>query len=358
MSDPVQREAAEIRTEWLGHALSTQPADRPAAEAAISGLYRLIGLDPPRFHWASSPVTALATVPLGARRWETIELLAEWPLPHRFAALKDALCRQLDEQVRECERPAEQQVRIEVRGPLVSSSWRVLDASLRAAYDPGSSAPGVWSSTQSFAWVGQYDAIHRAAGVTFTPEQLRQFELWATVARTCGWWWPRESVCVVSERPAVLRTEVWGDNGEVRLHCADGPAVRYADGWDVFAWHGAHVPGWVVTDPCVSRIEREANVEVRRCAIENIGWGSYIDQAGLRLVAAAPDPGNPGSELRLYDLRQETRVLLAVNGSVERDGKRRRYGLTVPGFLDDPIAAAGWTYGLSADQYSLLSRRT
>ena len=103
---------------------------------------------------------------------------------------------------------------------------------------------------------------------------------------------------------------------------------------------------------------REANVEVRRCAIERIGWASYIDQAGLRLVASAPDPGNPGSELRLYDMRKETRVLLAVNGSVERDGRRRRYGLTVPGFLNDPVDAAGWTYGLSAEQYSLLVRRT
>ena len=51
-------------------------------------------------------------------------------------------------------------------------------------------------------------------------------------------------------------------------------------------------------------------------------------------------------------------MLLAVNGSVERDGRRRRYGLTVPASLDDPVAAAGWTYGLSAEQYSLLLRRT
>ena len=63
----MQREAAEIREEWLGRALSTLPADRPATEAAISELYRLIGLAPPRFHWVSSPVAALTTVPPGVR---------------------------------------------------------------------------------------------------------------------------------------------------------------------------------------------------------------------------------------------------------------------------------------------------
>ncbi|WP_329079763.1 MULTISPECIES: DUF6745 domain-containing protein [unclassified Streptosporangium] len=225
---------------------------------------------------------------------------------------------------------------------------------LRAAHD---SRHG-WYGAHCVSWVAHYDALRRAAGVVFTPEQSRRFDLWATVVRSCGWWWPHEDVCVISERPVAVHTEVSGDDGQVRLHCADGPALRYADGWDVHAWHGTRVPSWVVTDPSVRRIEREANVEVRRCAIEHIGWASYIDQAGLRLVASAPDPGNPGSELRLYDLRKETRVLMVVNGSVERDGRRRRYGLTVPGFLEDPIAAAGWTYGLSAEQYSLLLRRT
>jgi hypothetical protein len=249
-------------------------------------------------------------------------------------------------------------IRQEVRSSLSRSSNSSLLMSLRAAHESRDHLGSAWYGVQCVSWVAHYDALRRAAGVVFTPEQNRRLDLWATVAQSCGWWWPREGVCVISERPIAVRTEVWGDDGEVRLHCADGPAVCYADGWDLYAWHGTQVPSWVVTDPSVHRIAREANVEVRRCAIEHIGWASYIDQAGLRLVASAPDPGNPGSQLRLYDMRKETRVLLAVNGSVERDGRRRRYGLTVPGVFEDPIAAAGWTYGLSAEQYSLLVRRT
>jgi len=51
-------------------------------------------------------------------------------------------------------------------------------------------------------------------------------------------------------------------------------------------------------------------------------------------------------------------VLPAVNGSIERDGRRRRYGLAVPRSVDDPVAAAAWPYGLSAAQYAQLARRT
>ena len=52
------------------------------------------------------------------------------------------------------------------------------------------------------------------------------------------------------------------------------------------------------------------------------------------------------------------RLLLALNGSVEPDGTHRRYGLSVPDHFDDPLAAAGWTYGLSGEQYGRLVRRT
>ncbi|MEU0481796.1 DUF6745 domain-containing protein [Streptosporangium sp. NPDC006013] len=360
MSVLVQREAADIREEWLGRALSTLPADRPAAEAAISELYRLIGLAPPRFHWVPSPVTALTTVPPGVRPRpsEIVDRISAWPLPSRFSSLMRQLCTALDAQVRWGHQSMDQLIRQQVHSPLTRSTDGSLRMPLLAAHDSRPRFRNTWYDTQCVSWIAHYDALRRAAGVPFTPEQNRQLDLWATVARSGGWWWPREGACVISERPVTMRTEVCGDDGEVRLHSADGPAVRYADGWDVHAWHGTRVPSWVITDPSVQRIAREANVEVRRCAIERIGWASYIDRAGLRLVASAPDPGNPGSELRLYDMRRETRVLLAVNGSVERDGRRRRYGLTVPGFLDDPIAAAGWTYGLSAEQYSLLLRRT
>ncbi|GIH17937.1 DUF6745 domain-containing protein [Rugosimonospora africana] len=47
----------QVRAEWLGHALTTEPADRAAAETAIAALYELRGLGPPRFVWVDSPAT-------------------------------------------------------------------------------------------------------------------------------------------------------------------------------------------------------------------------------------------------------------------------------------------------------------
>ncbi len=181
-------------------------------------------------------------------------------------------------------------------------------------------------------------------------------------AQSAGWWWPHTDFVLVCERPSAIHTEDLGD-GRRRLHRADGPAVVWPDGWSLHFWHGTRVPAWVVQAPSVAAIHAESNVEVRRCAIEVLGWDSYLASAGLRLVDTAADPGNPGCMLRLYDVPAEVwgepaRVLLATNGSPERDGSRRRYGLPVPADVDTAVHAAAWTYGLTHDQYTRLVRRT
>ena len=315
-------------SEWLKHAFSTDPADRAAAEDAITRLYALLGEPPPRFRWVPSPNAALSHL----QAPQALSMGEPLPLEGRLAT-----------------RVAELRARVRGVPPEVRQTVKESVAGLVRTAIP-----------QHFGlhWYGQQDA-YWVAGCPQVPEA----ELWATLVRSCGWWWPREGVCVVSERPLALRTEQHGSAFEHRLHCATGPAVVYPDGWAVHVWHGTRVPSWVIEDPTADRINAEFNVEVRRCAIEHLGWPAYIDQAGLRLLSRAPDPGNPGCELQLYNLppqkwHRPTRLLLAVNGSVERDGTRRRYGLRVPADFDHPLDAAGWSYGLSGAQYAQLQRRT
>lgn len=313
-------------SDWLKHALRTDPADRAAAEDAITRLYALLGEPPPRFVWVPSPNAAADRLPPQQALSMTGPLPLEGRLANRAVAMRE----------RRRELPAE----------LRQTAKESVAGMLRAAIP----------QSLGLHWYGQQD-VYWVTPDTGDPEH----ELWATLVRSCGWWWPREGVCVVAERPLALRTEPDGDAR--RLHCATGPAVVYPDGWAVHAWHGTRVPSWVIENPTAERINREFNVEVRRCAIEHLGWASYIDQAGLELLSRAPDPGNPGCELQLYNLPPQkwhppTRLLLAVNGSVERDGTRRRYGLRVPAGFDHPLDAAGWSYGLTGAQYAGLLRRT
>lgn len=216
---------------------------------------------------------------------------------------------------------------------------------------------GQWDS----AWCAQ--AMFCADAIVRDTYKGWHWRLYALVdAQSAGWWWPHLDFVLVSDRPRVVRTEQLGD-GLRRLHCADGPALVWPDGWALHFWHGIRVPAWVVEAPTIEAIHAERNVEVRRCGIEALGWDAYLAQARLRLVDSAEDPANSGFELRLYEVPGEiwgvpAKVLLATNGSPERDGTRRRYGLPVPADMDTAIHAAAWTYGLTGDQYARLARRT
>lgn len=392
--------ARALREEWLGHGTSTLPADRPRAESAVTDLYRLLGEPPPRFLWVPSPAAAVPLLLDAPHTFRPATLRAVddrpggpgWPVAARLAALAGELRERMDVRLRRrpgprgwspSGGPAEPAWSPEAAlaagvprdtvlgglldGPLTASLRDAVRAPLRTGLLPrdAESFGLTWHGQHDAYWVAAYEARVRLGVARYLDADTFQLGLWADLARSTGWWWAGDGVCVLAERPTEVHAErlTGGGNGELRLHHADGPAVRFADGARVYALHGTHVPEWVVTDPTVERIHAEPNVEVRRSAIERLGWDTYIDRAGLRLVATAADPGNPGSALHLYDVplalwRRKARLLLAVNGSVEPDGTRRRYGLGVPDRFDDPVEAAGWTYGLSGEHYARLVRRT
>lgn len=175
-----------------------------------------------------------------------------------------------------------------------------------------------------------------------------------------GWWWPHESFVVCSDRPRALHVELIGEHS-YQLHCPNGPAIRWEDGYELYVWHGTLVPEdlimgrWSTED-----ILRETNTETRRCAIEHMGWPEFVVKAGLKPVGrSAPDPANPGQELQLYDVPEQIyntaiRVLMCTNATRERDGSRHQFGLTVPATIKDPVEAAAWTFGESKQEYAKL----
>jgi hypothetical protein len=198
------------------------------------------------------------------------------------------------------------------------------------------------------AWIDTWKSI----GVT----SLEAFDGITATTKSCGWWWAFKDFAVLTERPTALTRDALN-----RLHNETGPAIAYPDGFAVHAWHGTRVPADLIeTGWNTDRILREPNAEIRRCAIERLGWDRFIADAKLAQVGdSCPDPGNPGHELALYDVPaaiydEPVRVLLCTNGTVERDGTRRRFGLTVPVSIGDPLAAAAWTFGMDADGYAHL----
>jgi hypothetical protein len=414
-ASPVEkiRLAVALRNEWLAVGLSAAPASRPTAEAAVSRLYEMAVAPPPAFEWVASPLAALGAVQAARSRYPAIQppralvrqRIRQWPVAARLASLETSLRSRLDARIRRADGDSpysragnsgtvlmygpedailsgisDRSVMVATVGQ--SLRWTLADAvvaPLRAALtqavgqaveegdelNPGGGVIAFRSQHEA-AWIGYYDARRRAGFGGYASADLGELDIWAALATSAGWWWPGEGLCVMAERPVEVRTEplVGSHHGELRLHRGDGPAIAFADGFGANVLHGTLVPEWVLSGPTPSLIRAEPNVEVRRSAIERLGWDAYLRDGGLTLTASCPDPGNPGAALELYDDLPDQgwgapgRILVVTNGTPEPDGRRRRYGINVPGDLDNPVDAAAWTYGLTGELYATLARRT
>ncbi len=372
----------ELRAQWMAVGLSTDRVDRAAAEAAVAQVYRAAGLDPaPVVLWMDSPLGgALAATAMGQLGGPLLGQLGGELRGHLLGQLDDQLggelrghllgqlggqlrgqlWGQLDDQLGgQLHDQLHDQLWDQLRGQLWGQLDDQLGGQLRGHLrgqlgDRWTKALSLWGDAY---WACFYAAALPIAGLPASP----RLDAIAAAIASVDHWWPMRGAVVLTDRPTVI-----GRDGQGRLHSLTGPALAYADGWAVHAVHGVRVPGDIISDPdsiTVARILAEPNTEVRRTMIDVRGWDWFVAAAGLVRVDEAPDPGNPGEVVTLWDLPEQVydepvRVAVVTNASPERDGTRRRYGLTVPADCQTAVGAIAWTFGVDGDTYRSLERAT
>ena len=361
-------EVRAVRDGWMAVALSTERVDRPAAEAAVHAAYVAAGMEPPAVMvWMDSPLGG--TLASAALRGQLRDQIRDQLRGQIRDQLWDQLAGQLERQI--LDQLGDQlrdQLWDQLGGQLVGQLGDQLGGQLGDQLRDQLGGQ-LWDQLRRLLgdqlWDrldAQCDAywicLHFCAAQVSGIDSARVDALADSITEVGGWWWPHERVAILTERPTAIRRDPQG-----RLHADAGPALTWADGYAQHWWHGTAVPEDFWTWD-LSRVLAERNAEVRRCGIERHGWDAVTDR--LTLVDEADDPGNPGQRLELYDLGADladlypepARILLCTNGSVERDGTRRRFGLPVPAAHMDPVAAAADLYGWPVEAYRRLEVRT
>jgi hypothetical protein len=248
--------AVDIRREWLANGLATDPADRTNAEQALTVIYARLGRTRPGFVWVDSPRAAapeLAGVP-------THDELYRWihgrqppgrpPFASDLAASLSHLRSALDVHLNPpaFDRPPPKlgknekwpvlppveaiQTGIPFSEVLRQGILRALRTTMASLFLPVRAAylhngPICWYGQQEAHWIAYYDAWRRLGLATYRGHEAEHLDDWATLARTAGWWWPGEDVCVVAERPEHVHAKPvprsWHDEARV-------DQVRYRDG--------------------------------------------------------------------------------------------------------------------------------
>jgi hypothetical protein len=157
----------------------------------------------------------------------------------------------------------------------------------------------------------------------------------------------RHSSVFVCKNPTTINLD-----SQKRLHCDDGPAVEFPDGYSLFAWNGVLVDGELVLHPetmTAERIETEANVELRRVMMEKYGISRYVEDTGAAVIAE----DTCGILLRKEVPGDEPILMVKVlNSTAEPDGTFKEYFLRVPPDISSPREAVAWTFGLDSEEYS------
>lgn len=132
------------------------------------------------------------------------------------------------------------------------------------------------------AWLGFYD-VFRDIGV-----DVSKIDPLSDIGKNCGWVWMFENGAICTERPCELH-----QNERGQLHCKTGPAIKYPDGWSIYALNGTVVPEKVVMEPeSFTRKDILAlnNTEIVRALAEHLGWEKYLKVLGAKVIDSFVDP--------------------------------------------------------------------
>lgn len=317
--DPeMEKRLPEIAQFWIERSLQTGPSNRSEMEEAVRQVYRAVDLvEPSMIIWAGSPYAGQLIGNLlethGKEYWETI---------------KDCTIEELEK--------------------IISS-------------DDSTSPHFLLNCDGQFDshWVSFYDVFYELGVIT---ENKEWFEGMKKLTET-GWWTPFEEFVIMTERPNFIKL-----NGLGQLHCNDGPAIQYPDGWGFYSVNGTRVPGWFIEEPdkiTPANIFAEENLEVRRVMCEILGWENLTSEKyGFTVLDTTSDPANGNNTLQLYAAptelfgEVELNVLICTNATPEKDGRIPKFGLIIPHNIRNAIDAVAWTFDMKADDYRKLQRAT
>ncbi len=151
-----------------------------------------------------------------------------------------------------------------------------------------------------------------------------------------------------------LNPQIAAYNSQNQLWSEDGPAMRWADGYQLYYWNGIRVSEQLIERPeTITRkdIMQVDNAEVRRCMQEALGserFGSLLD-----LIELDADKDLRGAPQVLYRTREVDELAedYLYFARVSCPSTERVYFLCVPPGLNNVWDAVAWTFGKTADTY-------
>jgi len=363
-----------VRDEFLRIGFSTEPADFEAAEQAVRDAYAVANLPPPKIiiRLASPREGAIAAAILKGTRLGDSVRDQVWAQVRAqvWAQVRDQVWAQVGDQVRD---QVWAQVGDQVRDQVWAQVWaqvgdqvwaqvrdqvwaQVRDQVWDQVWDQVRDQ--VWAQVRDQVWDQVRDQVWAQVSTAFYSQHEAGWLAWASyfhkvcglpgtekieplarIAANCGWVWFFAGAAIITDRPRTLKRD-----DQNRLHCENGPALEYRDGFAVHAWHGTRIPAEWIEDKShlTAKIALTwPNIEQRRIAVEIVGWARILRELKAKVIDADGDP-QIGTlvEVKLPDLSRPARFCRVTCGT------GREFAVGVPPEIDTALAAQAWMQGV------------
>lgn len=193
---------------------------------------------------------------------------------------------------------------------------------------------------------GQHDADH-ACQLLFAKwigdDHCQHADQVMEVTRTCGWWCPFASVCIMIDRPVQMHLDQRG-----MLHNTQGPSCLYEDGLGLFSLRGIAVPQWIAEGQFdLAKIFEVTNAEWRRVMIDRYGIERYLQESNANLISQ--DRFGRLFRISLGQGQDPLMMIEVINSTPEQDGTYKKYFLRVPPTMLTAQQAVAWTFSMEND---------
>lgn len=116
-----------------------------------------------------------------------------------------------------------------------------------------------------------------AKSVLNLPLDNEQFQAYRDIVRECGWIFAWDNTCVICNRPRKISLD-----NENRFHAEGEAAIKFEDGFKIYALHGVILPekyGTIKPESWSSQwLLSEENAELRRILIQEIGYEKICEE--------------------------------------------------------------------------------
>lgn len=194
--------------------------------------------------------------------------------------------------------------------------------------------------SMDISWISFYKYFIEVVGL-----ELEKITGLLELTQHTGWYNAYEDVVVFQHRPEYIKMD---DTN--RLHCENGPAIRYRDGYSVYSWHGTRIPSdWIENKKSLTPeiALTWSNIEQRRCAAEILGWDNVIQQLNSVVIDEDGDP-EIGTLLEVDIPEIGREKFLRV-----KCGTGRMFCIPVPPDMKTAIEAQAWTWDLTVEDFGV-----